>query len=212
MSKQSIITVFLSVGLTAALASCGGNGKSTTLIPSGNEAPAIETAQQEETNMASPEIIEARVNAIYDAVAAAYPELHEIPPSTDSLDIAFCSAQWQTLVEMVNNKDSEEMGEERFFTSDYWIMGQDYGKISIDDVKVELKDDNNHANVSLILHNLSDIKVKLEMVFENGEWKIDNFIDQSKNLNWKENMIKHLEKKSKQPNQTIGEDIIEYNN
>ena len=195
----------------AALASCGGNGKSTTLIPSGNEAPPIESVQQEQTDMASPEIIEERVKVIYDAVAAAYPELHEIPPSTDSLDIAFCSGQWQTLVEMVNNKDSEDMGEERFFTADYWIMGQDYGKISVSDVKAELKDDGTHANVSLILHNLTEIKVKLEMVFENGEWKIDNFIDQSKNVNWKENMIKHLEKKSKQPDQAIGEDIIEYN-
>lgn len=162
-----------------------------------------------EQNQADPALIENRVKAIYESVATAYPEIQDITPSTDSLDLAYCSGEWQTLVEMVNAKDANEMGAERFFDADYWIMGQDWGKISISDIKVDVKD-NNHADVNFILHNLSDTKVKLEMVFERGEWLIGNFIDISRDHNWKASMMKYLEKDNKKTKELVGEEIIEY--
>ena len=193
------------------LSGCGK--KQSSIIPEGNEAPKLDdtAVQAEQQNPADPEVITKRVNAIYEAVAAAYPEINDIAPSNDELDDAFCSAEWNTLVQMVNSKDAESMGREGFFDSDYWIMGQDWGKISISDLKVDVKDDH-HANASFILHNLNNAtKVTLELVFERGEWLIGNFIDESHNMNWKDAMTKHLEETGKREKEEAADDgIIEY--
>ena len=181
------------------------------IIPVGEEATDTTITNEVPRDMTSPEIIEERVRTIYKAVAAAYPEINDISPSNDSLDFAFCTGQWQTLVEMVNEKDASNMGRSGFFKADYWIMGQDWGKITISDVKVSIKD-KIHANALFTLHNLgTHTKVELEMVFERGEWFIDNFIDQSKNMNWKKNMLIYLEKKGKKQQDEAADDgIIEY--
>lgn len=207
MNKRTIILSVLSGCFMVALTSCG-NKNASSVIRVGEEEAVVDSTNAETVNPADPELIANRVSSIYEAVATAYPEIRDITPSTDSLDLAYCSSQWQTLVAMVNAKDAEEMGVDHFFDSDYWIMGQDWGKISVSDIKVSLKDDN-HADVNLILHNLSDTKLKLEMVFERGEWLIDNFIDLSNDVDWKKNMTKYLEDHAK-PKSKVGEDIVEY--
>jgi hypothetical protein len=112
---------------------------------------------------------------------------------------------------MVNSKDAETMGREGFFDSDYWIMGQDWGKISISDVKVDVKDDQ-HANATFNLHNLNTVtKVTLELVFERGEWFIGNFIDETHKQDWKKAMTMHLEEKGKKiQEETANDGIVEY--
>ena len=135
MKKIIIVCCMLTV-----IFGCGN--KKSNIIPEGNDAPESEdiAVKTEQQNSADPEVITERVKAIYEAVAAAYPEVHDISPSNDVLDDTYCSSEWNTLVQMVNAKDAEKMGKEAFFDSDYWIMGQDWGKISISDVKVEVKD------------------------------------------------------------------------
>ncbi len=203
--------IIIACCMLTLLFGCGN--KKSNIIQEGNDAPMIDdtTVKTENQNPANPEIIMERVNAIYEAVAAAYPEVHDISPSNDELDDAYCSSEWNTLVQMVNSKDAETMGREGFFDSDYWIMDQDWGKISISDVKVEVKD-NEHANASFLLHNLgSATKVTLELVFERGEWLIGNFIDETKKVNWKKSMTKHLEEKGKKAQEEAADDgIIEY--
>ena len=197
--------------MLTVLIGCGN--KKSNIIPEGNDAPKTDdtTVMAENQNSANPEMIMARVNAIYEAVAAAYPEVHDISPSNDQLDDAYCSSEWNTLVQMVNSKDAETMGREGFFDSDYWIMGQDWGKITISDVKVDVKD-NEHANASFILHNLgSQTKVTIELIFERGEWFIGNFIDETNKVNWKESMTKHLEERGMKAQEKAADDgIIEY--
>ena len=192
----------------ATLMSCGSKNANTNTV--GEETAVADSTNTEVANPADPDHVLSRVNTIYEAVAKAYPDVRDIPPSNDSLDHSFCSDQWQTLVTMVSAKEAEEMGSDTFFDADYWIMGQDWGAISVSDVKVDLKD-NTHADVDLILHNLSDINVKLEMVFERGEWYIDNFIDKTNDVNWKKNMTEYLEKKAK-PRGNGGADgeVVEY--
>ena len=139
--------------ILTALCSCGN--KNTNIIPMGNDAPPVEdstTNTAQDKDSADPELITERVNAIYAAVAEAYPEINDITPSNDQLDDAFCTSEWRTLVEMVNSKDAENLGKGGFFDADYWIMGQDWGKITISDLKVDVKDDT-HANAFFILHN-----------------------------------------------------------
>lgn len=196
-----------------ALAGCSNKDKSN-IIPLGNDAPPVEVAtvnNGQSEDSADPELIKDRVNAIYAAVAEAYPEINDITPSNDQLDDAYCTSEWKTLVGMVNSKGAENMGREGFFDSDYWIMAQDWGKITISNVKVDVKDDT-HANALFTLHNLgSQTKVQLEMVFERGEWFINNFIDETHEMDWKKSMIQYLEKKDKQAKEESANDgIIEY--
>ena len=207
MKKLLTISILL-----AALASCGGN-KSSNLIPMAEGGWMADTTKTEDNSHADPALVEERVKAIYEHVAAAYPDLPDLTPSNDSLDLAFCSGHWQSLVALVNEKDAASMGSEHFFDADYWIMGQEWGNISATDVKATVKD-NTHAEATLLLHNCGTAtKVKLEMVFERGEWLIDNFIDQTRGDDWKKNMIEYIEQKeaAKGKNGDAKDDgIIEY--
>lgn len=183
-----------------ALTGCGNKDKSN-IIPLGSDAPPVEevaTADNgQKEDSAAPELIADRVSAIYAAVAEAYPEINDITPSNDQLDDAYCTSEWKTLVQMVNSKDAENMGRGGFFDADYWIMGQDWGKITISGLKVDIKD-NTHANAFFTLHNLgSQTKVQVELVFEHGEWLIGNFIDETHKIDWKKNMMQYLEKKGR---------------
>jgi stress response protein SCP2 len=76
---------------------------------------------------------------------------------------------------------------------DHWIMGQDWGELSVSDIKVFLlKGDS--AAVEFQLHNLGNmINVVLDMVHEDGEWKIDNFTDITNGMDWKATMKRYLE-------------------
>ena len=206
------ITFFFCCIITV-LISCG-NKDTSNIIPVGNNAPPVEeniADQSQAEDSADPELIIERVKAIYAAVAEAYPEINDITPSNDQLDDAVCTAEWKTLVEMVNSRSAEDMGRDSFYDSDYWIMGQDWGKITISDVKASIKD-NTHANALLILHNLgSQTRVRLELFFERGEWLIGNFIDETHHLNWKKSMFQYLEKKGKkQQDEKADDGIIEY--
>ena len=204
--------IILSCCILLALASCGNKDKANIILE-GNDAPPVEEAVTNNgtSDSADPELITDRVNAIYAAVAEAYPEINDITPSNDQLDDAYCTGEWKTLVQMVNSKDAENMGRGGFFDSDYWIMGQDWGKITISNLKVDVKD-NTHANAFFTLHNLgSQTKVQLELVFEHGEWLIGNFIDETHKVDWKKNMLKYLEKKGKELQEESANDgIIEY--
>ena len=191
MDKKKII-LFGCVIIT--LTGCSDKDKAN-IIPLGNDAPPVEevtTDNGQKKDSADPELITDRVSAIYAAVAEAY-------------------AEWKTLVQMVNSKDAENMGRGGFFDADYWIMGQDWGKITISGLKVDVKD-NTHANAFFTLHNLgSQTKVQLELVFEHGEWLIGNFIDETHKMDWKKSMMQYLEKKGKQEQEESSNDgIIEY--
>lgn len=210
MDKKKII-LFGCVIIT--LTGCSDKDKAN-IIPLGNDAPPVEevtTDNGKKKDSADPELITDRVSAIYAAVAEAYPEINDITPSNDQLDDAYCTSEWKTLVQMVNSKDAENMGRGGFFDADYWIMGQDWGKITISGLKVDVKD-NTHANAFFTLHNLgSQTKVQLELVFEHGEWLIGNFIDETHKMDWKKSMMQYLEKKGKQEQEESSNDgIIEY--
>ena len=70
-------------------------------------------------------------------------------------------------------------------------MGQDFQDMSFHDVKV-LSMNDNEATVSLTLVNLSDIKLKLNMVYERGDWYIDNFENLSMEFELKNSMQEYI--------------------
>ncbi len=140
-----------------------------------------------------------RVNEIYADVFQYYTLLADSarlqgrlvgikPPS-----VKFCTRDWNDWVTRVNSFDAEHNdGMMGFFEADYWIMGQDWGDLSLSDVNVASMTDST-AIVEFKLHNLgSEIPVRLNMALEDGAWKIDNFIDVANDLDWKANMKEYL--------------------
>ena len=138
-----------------------------------------------------------RVNDIYTQVFDLYGKASATSDlsSLENIDSLYCSADWNEWVARVNDFDRqhEDDGMMGFFDADYWIMGQDWGELSVSDIKVFLlKGDS--AAVEFQLHNLGNmVNVVLDMVHEEGEWKIDNFTDITNGMNWKASMKRYLE-------------------
>ncbi len=78
----------------------------------------------------------------------------------------------------------------------YWVMGQDFSKkIYATDLNLEklLMDDTPwEAAVTLKLHNFSEIPVRVNLIYEGGEWKVDDLTDLSNDLDWKKSMKEYL--------------------
>ena len=138
-----------------------------------------------------------RVSNIYKDVCNQYNAAQDSPNLYDKLskmnfDSLYCSEEWNDLVSKVNKYDEEHNPDGiGFFDFDYWIMGQDFQDMSFHDVKVISMNDN-EATVSLTLVNFSDIKLKLSMVYERGDWYIDNFENLSMEFELKNSMKEYL--------------------
>lgn len=140
-----------------------------------------------------------RVNDIYTDVFQHY-ELMASPDWNRRLTgikppaVKFCTRDWNDLVTQVTSFDATNVpdGQMGFFDADYWIMGQDWGDLKVSDVQVKAMTDTT-ATVELNLHNLgSATTVRLEMLQERDDWRIDNFIDLTHDIDWKANMKEYL--------------------
>ena len=169
--------ILLALSITLALSSCstsGSNGQST----------------QEQSDSTA---IAQRVYDIYEQVFGYYDHSQGSPSISGKTDSMYCSHNWNLWLNRVHTADAKiEDGTIGFFDADYWIMGQDWQDLSVSDVHVVTMTDST-AMTELKLHNCGSVTdVRLEMVQENGEWKIDNFIDATHGLDWKTSMQEYL--------------------
>ena len=136
------------------------------------------------------DVIVNRVTDIYNDMASRY----NASPQSDvarQLDSLYCSKEWNKLVSDIYKKDANINGV-GFFEADHWVMGQDFQNVSADSIIVE-NFTGDTATVSLNLHNCGTTTiVRLSMVEEDNEWKIDNFVDTNNDFNWKESMKSYL--------------------
>lgn len=149
-----------------------------------------------------------RVNMIYEDVFKRYGSHFEeieidtfAEVTTDTVELGllelYCSQEWEDLISDVVTADVPlvNSGEIGFFEADYWIMGQDWQDLSVSDIHVTAMTDST-ARVVLNLHNCGSVTpVMLEMKHEEGEWKIDNFIDLGHEFDWKARMKEYLKEK-----------------
>ena len=165
---------------TVAVMACSNKGQATDAV----KVQPLDTAA-----------VVQRVNDIYTAVFDRYREARTMfkPIRRGNFDAAFCSADWNAWLKRVmeydKQLDEDMMG---FFEADYWIMGQDWEDLKVSDVQVTEMTAKT-ATVALKLHNCGSVTdVRLEMVREGGEWRIDNFIDVTRDMDWKANMKEYL--------------------
>ncbi len=168
----------------AALAVAG----MTACSPGGN----VESEGEKELDTVA--VVE-RVNEIYADALKQYNEFDSTKSWINS-DSLYCTTDWNSWLARVKDYDAKHAdGMVGFLEADYWVMGQDWGDLSVSDVKVTEMSDST-AMVQLNLHNLGNlIPVRLEMACEKGEWKIDNFIDDAHDVDWKAGMKEYLNEK-----------------
>lgn len=135
------------------------------------------------------------VQEVYEAVGQAYSS-EDWQTQSNELDKEYCSKDWNATVKSVIEKDNQTPDEMGFFDADYWVMGQDFSKkIYATDLNLEklLMDDTPwEAAVTLKLHNFSEIPVRVNLIYEGGEWKVDDLTDLSNDLDWKKSMKEYL--------------------
>ena len=135
------------------------------------------------------------VQEVYEAVGQAYSS-EDWQTQSNELDKKYCSKDWNATVKAVIEKDNQNPEEMGFFDADYWVMGQDFSKkIYTTDLNLEklLMDDTPwEAAVTLKLHNFSEIPVRVNLIYEGGEWKVDDLTDLNNDLDWKKSMKEYL--------------------
>ena len=145
-----------------------------------------------------------RVQEIYGAVFKVYNEadslrnldidsMNDVYERRADFEANYCSSEWNRLMKKVNEIDSlyhqNEMG---FWDFDYWIMGQDWHKLSISDVKV-VERIGPWATVELKLHNFDNVTpLCLTMKLEDGTWRIDDFVDFETGVGLKDDMKEYI--------------------
>ena len=186
--------------LVVAFAMCGCHGQAVN-----NDKVTADAVVNQE---ADADAVTKRVQEIYQAVFKEY-NLEDSLRNLDQLEGLgayehrgefnrnYCSHEWNRLSRLINEIDSlyhsDELG---FWDADYWIMGQDWHNLSISDVEV-LSVTPTEASVQFQLHNFDSSKpIGLHMVFEDGVWKIDNFLDVKNDMDWKKSMKEYVDEET----------------
>jgi len=122
-----------------------------------------------------------RVTAIYNDVFGIYNENNDANGlaviSQRDFEKDYCSKDFNDVLKQVEDYDKEHADDDfGFYESDYWIQGQDWNELSMRIESIsELKE--NSAKVRVYISNFGEEElVELPMVFERGDWFIDNFI------------------------------------
>jgi len=182
----------LMLAAALALGGCQSDGGSTK-----------KTVQTAENQPADVQEITQRVEEIYGTVFEEYnredslrnlDQLDDDPGAMGHMQEFidnYCSSEWRRLMRQIDEIDSVNDGQ-GYWEADFWIMGQDWHQLSISDVKVQACTDS-EAVVEFKLHNFDAAKpVTLKMVKEDGAWRIDDFIDNEVDLDWKQSMQQYV--------------------
>ncbi len=190
MNMKRTGTVLFSLMLVAA-SSCQA-APWDFLFKNGKADTAVEQAE----NRHSEAYIKNRVQAVYSDIRKNYPADHGSPPQNAvDLDKAYCSEDWNRMFQLVHKKDAKASVEVSFWYANYyWAVGQDWNALIPQDIQVTLQGDN-HATVTFKMGGMDNgmKQVQLAMVYEQGGWRIDNFMAPESGLvDWKGNMREYL--------------------
>ena len=120
--------------------------------------------------------------------------------STDSdlLDKAFCSESWNQLLMAVRRQ--EYLTNTLFFEVNHWTMSHDTELVNFDEFQVRnlvISEDEKRAQVDFTVYEPDNyIPARIELVFEDGQWKIDNFYHLKYMFNLRERMWEFLDDQS----------------
>lgn len=108
-------------------------------------------------------------------------------------DQMFCSKSWNELLDAVREKENVTCMP--CFEVDYWHMTRDPEFVTFDDFRVShmLVNGKNTASVSFTVYDANEeVPARVDLVFEDGRWLIDNFYHLKSMLNLKHSMWYYL--------------------
>ena len=114
---------------------------------------------------------------------------------SDLLDKAYCSESWNQLLMAVRRQ--EYLTNTLFFEVNHWTMSHDTDLVSFDEFQVRnlvISEDEKRAQVDFTVYEPDNyIPARVELVFEDGQWKIDNFYHLKYMFNLRERMLEFLD-------------------
>ena len=191
-----MIGLTLVIGLMST--GCQKSGNRTPESDNANEIlkdTVISDSVQSEMALAiERQVVLERVKSVYGLIKQ---ECTYLGGSVDNdwLDKAFCSRRWNDLLMAVRRKEFQT--NTLFFEVNRWTMTYDSNLISFDEFEVAdcfIGDDNNKtATVNFTVYATdSYTPVRVELVYEDGQWKIDNFYHMKYMLNLRQSMYQYL--------------------
>ena len=138
-----------------------------------------------------------RVQNIYSLIKQ---ECTYMGGSTDSdlLDKAFCSESWNQLLMAVRRQ--EYLTNTLFFEVNHWTMSHDTELVNFDEFQVRnlvISEDEKRAQVDFTVYEENSYTpARIELVYEDGQWKIDNFYHLKYMFNLRERIWEFLDDQS----------------
>lgn len=134
-----------------------------------------------------------RVKDIYRVVRGEFLR-HGSSVENELLDKAYCSKDWNSLLLAVRYKEFQT--NTLFFEVNRWSMTTESSLVWFDEFEVTSLAfaPQKTASVSFVVYEDNTYTpAKLDLVYENGQWMIDNFYNMKYGLNLKERMWYYLE-------------------
>ena len=195
-----VLLIGLPVVTSLMLASCGG---SNSEAPADVDVPEIlstdttmvsDTLTSEVSAMVDRGVVLERVQTIYSLIKQ---ECTYLGGSTDSdlLDKAFCTKSWNQLLMAVRRQ--EYLTNTLFFEVNHWTMSHDTDLVSFEEFEVRniaFTDGEKRAQVDFTVYEDKNYTpARIELVYEDGQWKIDNFYHLKYMFNMRERMWQYLD-------------------
>ena len=197
MKNLLLIGILFVAGLISS--SCTGFGKGAPEGSSTNEKILKDTVKSDSivSEMAlaiERQVVLERVRSIYGLIKQ---ECTYLGGSVDNdwLDKSFCSKRWNDLLMAVRRKEFQTNS--LFFEVNRWTMTYDSNLISFDEFEVEdcFIGPNNEKTATVnftVFASDTYTPVRLELVYEDGQWKIDNFYHMKYMLNLRQCMYRYI--------------------
>ena len=188
---------------SCVFSSCQGSQKEAATDSSNSDSIQIlgtdstlvsDTLQSEVSAMLERGVVLERVQTIYSLIKQ---ECTYMGGSTDSdlLDKAFCTKSWNQLLMAVRRQ--EYLTNTLFFEVNHWTMSHDSDLVSFEEFEVRnmvFTDEEKRAQVDFTVYeDNSYIPARIELVYEDGQWKIDNFYHLKYMFNLRERMWEYLD-------------------
>ena len=197
------LLIGLTIVTSLVLASCQGTQTSAPVDSDSIQVISSDTtvttdtlsSELEVSSMVERGAVMERVQTIYSLIKQ---ECSYMGGSTDSdlLDKAFCTKSWNQLLMAVRRQ--EYLTNTLFFEVNHWTMSHDTDLVSFEEFEVRkcvFNGDEKRAQVDFTVYenNSSYTPARIELVYEDGQWKIDNFYHLKYMFNMRERMWEYLD-------------------
>ena len=190
MKKLAFLSCLVAIAMMTA---CGnktkeGQGADSLAADSLNEA-----AVNQDSMRHTVEYITQRLDSIY--------KMHS--------DEKGCSEHYKALVEKAGELSMKTNGV--FLDGDHWVNGNDIDPKFYAKLKKVLEMNDSTAKVEMNVHNFHDQKIILDLVYERGDWYVDNFhsFSEEDGDNHEMDEVKFLHEYIRQTSNDIYQDKIE---